>query len=302
LNAQNGGAEPIASIVSFLQNALYLPFRFFAPGATASSTTCPGVTGMFLLKKIIAPFFFPLPLCLMLLLLGLTLLWFTRRQRAGKILVSIGAGLLLILSYAFIPDLALRPLEQKYPPVSDQAGPSEAQAVKYVVVLGGGHFNDPKLPVASQIGSESLHRVLEGVRLYKAGPGRKLILSGGGGFDPAPESQTMARVALIMGVNPSDIILESSSRDTEEQARFLKPMVRRDKFFLVSSASHLPRAMAMFQKQGLAPVAAPVGHLVRQSQYWSPDNFFPNSGSLYRMEIALHEYLGLAWARLRGVI
>lgn len=257
---------------------------------------------MFLFKKIVPLFFSPVPLCLELLLLGLALLWFTRRQRAGKILVSVGAGLLLIFSYAFIPDLVLRPLEQKYPPVLDPAGLNVAQAVKYIVVLGGGHIPDPKLPVTSHIMAESLYRVLEGVRLYKAGPGRKLILSGGGGFDPVPESETMSRLALIMGVNPQDIILESTSRDTEEQAHLIKPMVGRDKFFLVTSASHLPRAMALFQKQGLTPLAAPAGHLVRQSRHWSPDIFFPSSESLCRLEIALHEYLGLAWARLRGVI
>ena len=156
--------------------------------------------------------------------------------------------------------------------------------------------------MTSQISTESLYRVLEGVRLYKAGPGRKLILSGGGGDDPVPESQTMSRIALIMGVNPPDIIQESTSLDTEEQARLIRPMVGREKFFLVTSASHLPRAMAMFQKQGLLPLAAPVGHLVRQAPHWSPGDCFPGSGSLQRFEVALHEYLGLAWARLRGVI
>ena len=90
----------------------------------------------------------------------------------------------------------------------------------------------------------------------------------------------MARVALIMGVNPPDIILESASRDTEEQARLIKPMVGREKFFLVTSASHLPRAMAMFHKLGLEPVAAPVGHLVQQAPHWSPGSLFPASGGL----------------------
>jgi uncharacterized SAM-binding protein YcdF (DUF218 family) len=78
-------------------------------------------------------------------------------------------------------------------------------------------------------------------------------------------------------------------------------MVGQDSFFLVTSAYHLPRAMALFQKQGLTPIAAPAGHLVRQAPNWSP-GFFPRSGGLHNMEIALHEYLGLAWARLLGVI
>jgi len=264
---------------------------------------------MFLFKKIVAQFFFPLPLCLELLLLGLVLLWCTRRQKAGKILVSVGTGLLLIFSYPFVPNLVLRPLEQRYPPAPDlAAGPTTAPgqigapAGQWIVVLGGGHTNDPELPVTSQIGTESLFRVLEGVRLYRAGPGRKLILSGGAVFDPVPEAQVMARVALIMGVDPQDIVLESASRDTEEQARFLKPMVGRDKFFLVTSASHLPRALATFHKFGLEAVPVPAGHLVRQTPRWSPASFFPASSALHAVEIAFYEYLGLVWARLRGAI
>jgi uncharacterized SAM-binding protein YcdF (DUF218 family) len=259
---------------------------------------------MFLFKKIVASFFLPLPLCLGLLLLGLILLWFTRRQAVGKVLVSAGTALLLICTYSFVPDLALRPLEQRYPVLdlaAGQAGPN-GQGSKWIVVLGGGHTSDPKLPVTSQIGSESLYRVLEGVRLYQARPGQKLIFSGGRVYDPVPESQVMARVALIMGVDPRDIVLESTSLDTEEEARLLQPMVGRDKFILVTSASHMPRAMALFHKLGLEPVAAPAGHALRQSPHPAPGGFFPASYNLYKVEIALHEYLGLAWAGLRGAV
>jgi uncharacterized SAM-binding protein YcdF (DUF218 family) len=66
---------------------------------------------MFLFKKIVPQFLFPVPLVLELLLLGLALLWFTRRQRAGRVLVSAGTGLLLIFSNAFVSHLLLRPLE-----------------------------------------------------------------------------------------------------------------------------------------------------------------------------------------------
>ena len=47
---------------------------------------------MFLFKKIVAPFFFPLSICLEILFLGLFLLWFTRRQKTGKIIVSTVSG------------------------------------------------------------------------------------------------------------------------------------------------------------------------------------------------------------------
>ena len=59
----------------------------------------------------------PVPICVEILLLGLFLLWFTRRQKAGKIVVSIGVVLLAALSYGVISDILIRPLEYKYPPL-----------------------------------------------------------------------------------------------------------------------------------------------------------------------------------------
>jgi len=72
---------------------------------------------LFLFKKIIGPLFLPVPICVEILLLGLFLLWFTRRQKAGKIVVSIGVVLLAALSYGVISDILIRPLEYKYPPL-----------------------------------------------------------------------------------------------------------------------------------------------------------------------------------------
>jgi len=92
---------------------------------------------MFLIKKIVAPFFLPLSICLEILLLGLFVLWFTRRQRTGKILVSIGVILLTTISYGAVSDMFLGPLESKYLPITDT---SAFQDVKWVVVLGGGIF------------------------------------------------------------------------------------------------------------------------------------------------------------------
>ena len=61
------------------------------------------------------PIFFPLPLCLGLLLAGLVLLWFTKKQKAGKILASIAGILLLLLSHSVVGDLLLGRLESAYP-------------------------------------------------------------------------------------------------------------------------------------------------------------------------------------------
>ena len=71
---------------------------------------------MFIFKKLVAPLFFPIPICLEILFLGLFFLWFTRRQKTGKIVVSIGVIFLTVISYSAISNMLLRPLESKYLP------------------------------------------------------------------------------------------------------------------------------------------------------------------------------------------
>ena len=103
---------------------------------------------MFLLKKFIAPFFSPLSLCLIILIIGLFLLWFTRRQKAGKIVVSAGLLFLVITSYSFVFNFQLRSLETKFPALMEFGPVSD---IRWVVALGGGHNSDPDLPLTSQI-------------------------------------------------------------------------------------------------------------------------------------------------------
>ena len=132
-------------------------------------------------------------------------------------------------------------------------------------MLGGGHVSDPRLPANSQISAAALGRVVEGVRLYKAIPGSKLLLSGGAVFDPVPEAEVMARIAVLLGVKPQDISLEPDSRDTADEAEIIAKMIGRERFILVTSASHMPRSMALFRKRGLQPIPAPTDFQVRGS-------------------------------------
>lgn len=222
---------------------------------------------MFLFKKIVAPFFLPVPFCLEILLLGLFLLWFTRKQRAGKILVSIGVVLLATLSYVAVSDVLLRPLEYNYPPLLKV---KHAHDVKWVVVLGGGHTSDPRIPVTSQLSDASMARVVEGIRLHNMLPASKLILSGGSAFDPVPNAKVLADVALAIGVDKQDLILESVSKDTKDEARLIRKIVGNDRFILVTSASHMPRSMALFKNLEMQPIPAPTDHWVKERQSMSP--------------------------------
>lgn len=259
---------------------------------------------MFILKKLISQIFLPVPLCLELFIIGLVLLLFTRKQRAGKLIISIGVILFTILCYAGVPNIMLKRLEYQYPSLmlntpSDTAIGDVAPPVKWIVVLGGGNTPDPKIPVTSQLSEASMVRLIEAVRLHNKMPGSKLILSGGGVSGLVPEAETMSRVAKAIGVNPEDLILESDSKDTEDEARLIKPIVGNEGFILVTSAAHIPRSMALFKKLGMHPIPAPTNHLTYEKVI-SPDSFFPSSEGLRKVESALHEYLGLVWAKLRG--
>jgi uncharacterized SAM-binding protein YcdF (DUF218 family) len=227
------------------------------------------------------------------------LLWFTRKQKAGKIVTTIGVILLVALSYRPLPDMMLRPLEYKYPSLLGTEGMHD---IGWVVVLGGGHTSDSRHPVTSQIGDSSLARLAEGIRLHNALPKSKLLLSGGGVFDPVPNAKIMSDVAISIGVDKNNLILEQDSRDTKDEARLIKGIVGKDKFILVTSASHMPRSMALFKKQGMNPIPAPTEHWVKTPQGIGPGMFFPSAGNLRKAYLATREYLGLGWAKIRGQI
>jgi uncharacterized SAM-binding protein YcdF (DUF218 family) len=261
---------------------------------------------MFLMKKIVALFLYPVGLCLVILILGLFCLWAARRQRLGKVLVTLGTLVLLLCSTALISSWLLVPLEQRYPallhPETVSWEPKDAASPKWIVVLGGGHRSDPGLPANSQISAAALSRVVEGVRLHKAVPGSKLLFSGGVVFDPVPEAEVMAQVAMLLGVKLQDILLESDSRDTAQEAEIIANMIGREKFILVTSASHMPRSMALFRRRGLEPVPAPTDFLAPKAPSSGPGRFLPGVASLERTQTAVHEYLGLAWAWLHKAI
>jgi uncharacterized SAM-binding protein YcdF (DUF218 family) len=255
---------------------------------------------MFLLKKVAGPFFLPVTLCLGIMVLGLILLWFTRRQKAGKIVLTIGVVLFGSLSYGSLSNLLLTPLEGKYSPVLDPRG---LKGIKWVVVLGGGHSSDPLLPVTSQLAEPALFRLVEGIRLHKLLPESRLILSGGSGFDPVPDAKIMLDAALFLGVDRQDVVLEQASKDTKDEARLIKDLVKDDRFILVTSASHMPRSMALFEAQGMRPIPAPSDHLVKERQGgMSPGMFFPSALGLAKAERAVYEYLGFMWSKITGEI
>jgi uncharacterized SAM-binding protein YcdF (DUF218 family) len=261
----------------------------------------------FLAKKMLSRFFFPVPMCLEILLVGLFLLWFTRKQLLGKTVVTVGTVLLLLLSYDAFSDRLLGRLECRYRPF-DQQGASAPRGrtrdlpVRWIVVLGAGHTTDPKVPLSNRPNHATLVRLLEGIRLYRENPGSQLILSGGAVNGVISSAQIMAEVAGTLGVPIRDMVLEEQSWDTEDEARLIKPLVKQDAIILVTSASHMPRSVRLFESYGMEPLPAPTDYLVTETDSCLPDGCFPGPDGLLKATRAVYEYLGLAWLKLRGVI
>jgi uncharacterized SAM-binding protein YcdF (DUF218 family) len=207
---------------------------------------------LFSLKKLLTPALFPLPLSLELLLLGIAVLWFSKRQRAGKVLVSVGVAFLCLCSSPVVITHAVTKWESAYRPLlahTDASGRviSDLPGVKWIVVLGGGTSWDTKLPANLQLSPRSLSRVIEGVRQYRRCPGSKLIFTG------RRVSVAGAEVAESLGIDRRDLVIENQPRDTQEEAAVVQLRVGHEPLVLVTSADHMPRAMELFRQAGMEP-------------------------------------------------
>ena len=247
---------------------------------------------MFVLKKLVSRFFFPLSLVIELLLLGIFL-----RKRRTQVIIA-GVSILYLFSFAPFGYLILRPLESQYVPISSSSLNKE---VRWIVVLGGGSREDKILTPEDRLGDASLKRLLEGVRLSRLLPQARLVLSGGDYQGISPDALIMQQVALGQGVARDKIMLETASWDTTDQAKFLRDRLGQAPFYLVTSAGHMPRAMRMFIRTGTQPIAAPADFRA----VWAPlqvTDFFPQAEILANTERAFYEYLGLCWGLIRGTL
>lgn len=250
---------------------------------------------LFTLKKVLGGMMLPLPLLLLLIALGIALLWFSRFQRTGKLCVSLGWLLLLLLSLQPVADSLLKPIEDKYPTWRDE------KRVQYVVVLGGGYTWNPNWAPSSNLINNSLPRLTEGIRLWYENPGSKLIFTGAAAkTNPVSTAEAGARVAESLGIPPSEIIVLDKPKDTEEEAAAVKEAIGDAPFLLVTSASHLPRAMIFFRRAGLTPLPAPANQLAIESPLNPWERAIPSPVWLMHSDRVGYETLGRIWQWLKG--
>ncbi|WP_108651005.1 envelope biogenesis factor ElyC [Dongshaea marina] len=246
---------------------------------------------MFWLKKLIGTLLMPLPFALFLILIGLLFLWLRRKKTLGALCIILAFVELALLGTQPVSNLLLRPLEQQYPAFVQQANP-----LSYILVLGAGHVSDPNIPALSRSSDASRARVMEAVQIWRNNPQAKIILSGAAFSDPVSEAKINANMAHSLGVPRSQLILFENNKDTAEEALHIAPMIQGQPTALVTSASHMPRAIQMFHHAGVKPIPAPTWYLAKQAPYPLPLwDKLPDARFLYRSRVAIHEWIGIVW-------
>jgi uncharacterized SAM-binding protein YcdF (DUF218 family) len=262
---------------------------------------------MFLfLSKLLPLLIYPLGLACGLLLVALICL--RRRPRWAQGAIVLALVLLVVGGNGWVASTVIRSLEWRY---TDTANLPEAAAI---VVLGGA--TRPQFPPRPWIDlAEEGDRVLHGAQLYLQGKAPLLVLSGGrmtwGARKSRSEAEDMAEIAAALGVPRAAMLIEPDSLNTFENAAYTRALLadrQIDRILLVTSAMHMPRSLAIFQKQGFLAIPAPTDFHVVDEPFdpalttWQGRvlNGLPQADSLHFLTRALKEYVGIVIYWLRG--
>jgi len=244
---------------------------------------------MSILKLTLGPWLLPLPISLSMVCIGL-LLNLAGRRRFAPVLTIAGVTLAVAATFGPVANSLLRPLEARHHAVLDASVLPSAPS--YVAVLGSGYYPRPALPVTAAVDALGIVCLTEGVRLFRQLPAARLILSGGPLRGEPPIARGYAQAAAALGVPASSTILIEEPLDTGAEIRAIHAHIGDAAVLLVTSAAHMPRAMALSRREGLNAIAAPTGNLVDPT---GPEvsGLLPSGSSLRKTETAFHEYMGL---------
>ena len=246
----------------------------------------------FLVSKLAAFFLTPSNLLGMLICVGAILIW-TRFYGMAKRLLSVAVILLSLCGFFPIGSLLILPLTERFPVWTNKNGGPDG-----IIILGGGGIN-PQISAARNVVevSNSAGRITAAAELARRYPRARIVISGGSGVlldSTALEAPLIARLLESFGVAPERIVFEDRSRNTAENALFSRDLVkpkRGERWLLVTSAYHMPRAVGCFRHVGFMVEAYPVDW---QTPGWIALTSITNLiEGLSRIDLAVHEWLGL---------
>ena len=231
---------------------------------------------------------------------AVALLLLKKRRRTALSMLWGGLGLLGLLGVQAAPDALLRSLEERYPvPPAASIGQHAG-----VIVLGGAFDHPASFVTHGQVPlNDSAERMTLPLSWLRQHPGMDLVFSGGEGrlvgVTGVSEAALARQFYAEQGLDMSRVQLESRSRSTRENAQrvaeLLGPRCREQRWLLVTSAWHMPRAVAEFQAVGCQVTPYPVDFRTGADTPWTE---YALTESLHRWQLALHEWIGLAAYRL----
>lgn len=222
---------------------------------------------------------------------------FMKRLRLGRNLAALAAVGFVLIGISPLPKLVMRPLEDRFP-IADADRPIDG-----IVVLGGA-VNITRGQVTF---NDAASRMTTAIDLALRHPQARLVFTGGdAGFfvrEEVTEAETADRLFRAVGIDPSRIVLEDRARNTRENALFTRPLIAPkpgERWVLVTSAFHMPRAVATFRAAGLDLEPYPVDFRTDGDgrDVWRPFNRFADA--MRMMDLAVREWIGLVAYRLAG--
>ena len=255
-----------------------------------------------LLDKIVPVFAYPAGFAV-LSALGCLLFLVWGWKRTGLTLLVCGTLYLWLAATPVTAALLASSLERQYPVVSVQNLPQAD-----VIVVLGGSINGPTPANPHPDMQESIDRVIHAARLFKAGLAPRIIASGGQLFpdpDRPSEAEYAAQLLAELGVAEASILEEGGSRNTYENGILTARLMAESGFetaLLVTSAWHMPRALAVFRRAGVRVTPVSTDTLSSSINTGFPFGYLPSADALLKSTVCLKEWIGFAVYRLRGWI
>ena len=246
------------------------------------------------LAKVLYFLFQPSSLLLALTLLGAFLWARGKHPRLGRRLVFGGLLLVLLCGFSPLARLVVWPLEARF---AAPLLPADRTKIRGILLLGG--FEKLVRRPYPVLGlKDSGERLTETLRLAHELPAAKVIFTGGAAgvvFSEDAADDVVREWLVAVGIAPDRLILEAASRDTHENATLTKALVTPapgDRFVLVTSAFHMPRAVGVFRKAGFDVIPWPVDYQVADAdELWHGFERLPEG--LRLLDIAVKEWIGL---------
>ena len=153
--------------------------------------------------------------------------------------------------------------------------------------------------------NQAAERVIAPLELRRRYPKARLVFTGGSAAlrpSTLTEAWAVRRFWRAVGLDQGDVVYEDRSRNTFENALFTRDLVKPregERWLLVTSAMHMPRAVGVFRKVGFPVIAYPVDFRTN-GEFWRAGVPADTGSAVSMVENAMHEWLGLIAYRLTG--